>query len=573
MMCSELKTALNAFAIGLKWSVLCWITGVACLGLLAPWENPNGPRYPASNSIISAYVNDSPTPQEGMQITVPYEGTVRFLVTPKPGFVRYMLQGLDQGWAERRGLMYFGLRFFKANGDEIDESTFLVSGRSPGWKDTLQNSSFTHRDETVTVPPGADHLAVFMSSAGPPASEGIFATTNIQITRPAGSGTEVILSSVSRLGGALSSAAPSSPLWLTGGTHPSMASIIGLRGASGPFRAFEINDQDVNGHADWYTLADAGPRVVPGEKLNLQWDEAYSNGMGDQLWATYTRMPAGHYTFKVETVGLSGTPTEEAISMVVHVPLPYWRNPIFWISFGVSTAAVIILVNWLIFRTNLRHQLARRRLIEEERLRIARDLHDDLGARLSEIVLTGSHAKTSSSPGTLQHGLEEVVDMAQTLSTSLSETVWMLNPKNDHLASLIDYLSRMVSTLCARVGMLCYVDASRVGDTIFVSSDQRHQVTLAVREALTNALKHAGASEIQFQIKYEPNVLKITIHDNGRGFSTAKTSEVSQGNGLVNMQQRLGSIHGHCYIDSSTDGGTRVVFEFPILLRSEIPIS
>ena len=506
-----------------------------------------------------------------MQTTVPYEGTVRFLVTPKPGFVRYMLQGLDQGWTERRGIMYFGLRFFKANGDEIDETKFLISGRSAGWKDTLQNSSFTHRNETVTVPPGADHLAIFMTSAGPPATEGIFATANIQLARQVGSGREVILSSALRLGEGSSSAPPSSPPWLTGGTHPSMASIVELQGAAGPFRAFEINDQDVAGHADWYTLGDAGPRVVPGEKLNLQWDETYSNGMGDQLWVTYTRIPAGHYTFKVETVGLSGAPTEHAVSMAVHVLLPYWRNPIFWISFGISTAAVVILVSWFIFRSNLRQQLTRRRLVEEERLRIARDLHDDLGTRLSEIILTGSHAKTSSSPGTLQHGLEEVIDMAQTLSTSLSETVWMLNPKNDHLASLIDYLSRMVSTLCARVEMLCYVDASRVDDMIFVSSNQRHQVTLAVREALTNALKHANASEIHFQIKYEPNVLKITIHDNGRGFSTAKTSGISQGNGLVNMQQRLGSIHGRCCIDSGTGGGTRVVFEFPILLHSEMP--
>ena len=348
-----------------------------------------------------------------------------------------------------------------------------------------------------------------------------------------------------------------------------MASIVELQGASGLFRAFEINDQDVAGHADWYTLGEAGPRIVPGEKLHFQWDEAYSNGMGDQLWATYTRLPAGHYTFKVENVGLSGAPTEEEASMVVRVPLPYWRNPVFWISFGVAAAAIIVLANWLIFRANLRLQLARSRLVEEERLRIARDLHDDLGARLSEIVLTGSHAKTSNALGTLHQGLDEVVDMAQTLSTSLSETVWMLNPKNDHLASLIDYLSRMVSTLCARVGMLCYVDASPVGDTVFVSSDLRHQVTLAVREAITNALKHAGASEIHFQIKYEPRMLKITIRDNGRGFSTAKTSGLSRGNGLVNMQQRLGSIHGHCHIDSSTGGGTRVVFEFPIPLPSE----
>ncbi|HTJ79490.1 MAG TPA: sensor histidine kinase [Rariglobus sp.] len=525
-------------------------------------------RYPTAKHIIEVYADQTQVPisSSGPEIDIPADTQqVRFLVSPKPGRVRYQLERTDKGWQQRVGLMYFGVRFYNQKGDQVSQETFLASGKSDGWNGSLENSTFSQRREVLTVPPKADHLAVFMSSAGPSSSVGIFAISKVKITRTTASGDlPAILMSSPPFFQEGQDSLTSAPGWLAGGIHPSMAEAITLRGPAGPLPALAIVDNDITAHADWYTPNQNGPQVIPGETLIVQWDELYNNGMGDPLWASYDHLAPGSYRFSVQDVSLSGQPLPEEYSVRIRIPLPYWKNPWFWSGCIAAAIALATLIGRHLVQANIRSQLERARLIEQERMRIARDLHDDLGARLSHISLASSHAENNSSNDESRGSFREITEMAQELATSLSETVWMLNPKNDHLESLVDFLCRMVSTLCKPTGVSCRIDAVPLVENISVSNEVRHHISLTVKEAVTNALKHSGATEIRFSIHADARALKITIADNGAGLPPAPAQDTRQGNGMANMSQRMASINGHFGMETQNGKGTTITLEIPL---------
>ncbi|HVE15271.1 MAG TPA: ATP-binding protein, partial [Chthoniobacterales bacterium] len=191
---------------------------------------------------------------------------------------------------------------------------------------------------------------------------------------------------------------------------------------------------------------------------------------------------------------------------------------------------------------------------------IARDLHDDLGARLSQISLTSSYAEGSAPTSETKDSFRSITGLAQDLSTSLSETVWMLNPKNDNLESLADFLCRMLASLCKPTGIRCRIDVQPLPEDFPVSSDFRHHVSLATREAITNSLRHSGATEIWLHIKFNAPELIVHLTDNGKGLP----AEPGAGNGLTNMRQRAEALHGRFETEIPKNGGTRIIFDFPI---------
>ena len=146
------------------------------------------------------------------------------------------------------------------------------------------------------------------------------------------------------------------------------------------------------------------------------------------------------------------------------------------------------------------------------------------------------------------------------LISALPETVWMLNPKNNDLESLVDFLCRLVSELCRLKEIRCRIDAMSVTGKNPISHEFRHNVSLSVKEAVNNALKHSRATEIGMKIQLDAPLLRITIKDNGIGICQARKG----GSGLDSIKQRMDSIRGKCAIEEFEKNGLQVSLEAPV---------
>jgi len=349
-------------------------------------------------------------------------------------------------------------------------------------------------------------------------------------------------------------------VWSKSGTHPTMATALNLDDASEKAPVFIINDDDIKAHADWTAGIYSLPAVVSGEALDLQWSEVYCVGNGGPFVSVYERLPAGVHLFEVEELSITGAPLNVITTMSVKVPRPYWQTLWFW-AIGVSLISVVsTLGGRYLIRKKITRHLEEAKLISDERLRIARDLHDDLGTRLSHISLLSTFAESQSADSNIGSSFGQISTISRELISALSETVWMLNPNNNDLEALVDFLCRLVSELCRLAEIRCRIDALSVMGSVPVSHEFRHNVSLAVKEIVNNALKHSYATEIKLSIQVEGKLLKITVADNGVGI-TREPGKTSLG--LANIAQRMSSIRGKCDITPLKEG-LKISLEAPL---------
>ncbi|MEO6036481.1 MAG: histidine kinase, partial [Verrucomicrobiota bacterium] len=196
----------------------------------------------------------------------------------------------------------------------------------------------------------------------------------------------------------------------------------------------------------------------------------------------------------------------------------------------------------------------RQRAIERERSRIARDIHDDLGASLTRITML-SESMRGELEGRAAENAEQVYRTARETTRALDEIVWAVNPKHDTLDSLASYLGRYAQSFLSATPIRCRLDVPLQMPVWSLTAEIRHNVFLAFKEALNNVVKHAAASEVKVSMELLPNGFLLCVADDGHGFETHKTSEGmgaarsrsgTAGNGIFNMQKRLEEIGGSC---------------------------
>ena len=393
-------------------------------------------------------------------------GTVSFSYGPNPQAsnaplrFRSQLDGYEQGWHEHQVLMRMVIRFIDANLHDISEQEFVVRGESPGWTGSFKDSPWLPRKEVVTVPPDAVRFWVVISSAGPPEAVGVFAVRKLMVWPSQGdtNGVSLIPPVEPDAGKAIEEATKVSPVgWERGGLRPADARLV--RYGSGSEVALAILDDNPQGHADWSTGRVQGPKLTPGEKLTFEWEEVYSIGAADYGNAIYTNLPAGLYRFRMEALNLTGLPTGRGSSQLVVVPVAAWRTTWFWVAVGVAMFAMAAgswrLSAWGRMKRQVQ-DLERLRDLEQERFRIAQNIHDDLGARVTEISLLSSSAqlKPHMSPEARAE-FGAVSRLTSELVQALHETVWAVNPKDDHLDSLASFVCQMANKMCAQAQLRC----------------------------------------------------------------------------------------------------------------------
>jgi signal transduction histidine kinase len=448
------------------------------------------------------------------------------------------------------------VRFANAQADQVGQQIFRVTGISAGWKGSIENSTFSPRWETVRVPAESALLTAAISSTGPPTAMGVYVVEGLKVARPNAGGMETVFETKA----AADRADPIPHGWSRSGTRPSMAKMV----RAGNSNAFCIVDDDSNAHAEWHSSLSIAPQVTPGELLTVEWSEIYNIGMGNRFDVNYGRLNAGTYRFWANDEDAIGTPLASLNKIEFVVLQPFWKSPWFWM-FGLTAAALAIWqVCRAIIQTRIRQHLARaeqEHLVERERLRIARDLHDDLGVRLTHISLVSSLAENDPQSATARDSFQRISGMARDLVGALYQTVWTVNPENDHLEALVNFLSQLTQNLCETTGIRCRIHSGTMPSGRRVTSEIRHNITMAVKEAIHNAIKHAEATEITARVEFDEPRLLITISDNGRGFDL--TTAVL-GHGLGNMRQRIETIGGAFSVEHSPEPGTKIRFEVPI---------
>ena len=145
--------------------------------------------------------------------------------------------------------------------------------------------------------------------------------------------------------------------------------------------------------------------------------------------------------------------------------------------------------------------------------------------------------------------------MSRELVGALYQTVWAVSPENDNLEALGSYLCQMADKMCEQTPLRCRFHVTGLPPDVQLSSQSRHNISMAVKEAIHNVIKHARASEIALRVTFAGGRLDISIQDNGVGFEPAGMTD---GNGLPNMKQRLSNLGGQCLIESQPGKGTIV---------------
>jgi signal transduction histidine kinase len=474
-----------------------------------------------------------------------------------PKRLRYTLQGYESVWHEGAAVMGLTVRYADEHGDQIGQTIFEARGESAGWNGTLANSPLSHRRETLVAPPRAARVWVTISSGiGPPATVGIYVLADLFLSRLSSTNSEpeILLHPVFDLDS--SNSAPAR--WVRDGIQPSMARIVEL-GNDPKVRAFAILDEDPLSHAEWHNRRETAPAIAPGDRLVLEWNELFSIGVGDASSATYPRLPHGEFRFRVQELTALGTPTGVEDFLKLHVPVPMWETPFFWPAVLTAIIAGAVGTSRYLAWYRMRHEVVRlkhQRALEQERLRIAQDIHDDLGARVTQISLLSAVAQGDASfPEKARADFDRISRMTRELVSALYETVWAVNPENDNLDALGNYLCQMVNQLCVQARLRCRLNVVDLPRDIQVSSQTRHNVAMAVKEAVHNVIKHAKAEEVTLRVSLVARRLTVSVQDDGRGFEPL---DHPGGSGLKNMQRRLADLGGNCSIQSKLGGGTTV---------------
>lgn len=210
-----------------------------------------------------------------------------------------------------------------------------------------------------------------------------------------------------------------------------------------------------------------------------------------------------------------------------------------------------------------RQRAERRREIEQERTRVAQDLHDELGAALTEVSMLGSLARTPEIPAAQKEQyLEQLTGVARNLVTILDEIVWAVNPKYDSVPSLASYYSLFAQRFLNLAGIACRLRVAEPLPNAPLDSRVRHGLFLAFREALNNAVRHSGAREVRIEMDAVGTELRIVVADDGKGFAADTPGPGSDG--LAGMRERMTKLGGRCEIRSRPGAGTTVAFHLPI---------
>ncbi len=222
------------------------------------------------------------------------------------------------------------------------------------------------------------------------------------------------------------------------------------------------------------------------------------------------------------------------------------------------------------FFTQQRHRndllrLRQQHAVEQERSRIAQDIHDELGASLTRISLLCQSAPDLSPVRDGRGIYGEIYQMVHELTRQMDEIVWAVSPRHDSIESLADYMARFAQEFLREAGVRCRLDFPPLMPPQGMSSGRRHGLFLAFKESLNNVVKHANATLVLIRLELRSDQFLLTVEDDGEGLGADEGMSAREGHGLENLRQRMEQLDGWCHIHDREPKGT--VVELALELR------
>jgi signal transduction histidine kinase len=279
-------------------------------------------------------------------------------------------------------------------------------------------------------------------------------------------------------------------------------------------------------------------------------DEGW-NSIGGGTTLKFPNLSDGKYTLLLRARDGSGALSSNSASFAFCIEPPFWKS--YWFLATVVCLTGILL--YLIYRNRLNKVTE----LQKVRNKIAADLHDDIGSTLSSIRMYSEMVK-SQIPGTspaATHMLDKISSNARESVESMSDIVWMINPKNDSVANLIDRMELYATEMCSGKNMELDFQKGDAPDGMRIPMETRKDIYLIFKEAVNNSVKYSGASRLMVLLERTDHRIKLEVADNGSGFDV---SAIRRGNGLENMMQRAKRIGGEVRIESSVESGTCITF-------------
>lgn len=292
------------------------------------------------------------------------------------------------------------------------------------------------------------------------------------------------------------------------------------------------------------------------------WTEAEAQ----RRYARYSRLPHGHYKFQVKACNEDGLWNETPASLEIVVLPPFWQT--WWFITGSSIVLLGLIVGSVSYVSTQRLQrqlavLRQQEALEKERARIARDLHDQLGANLTQVALLGEMAEADKAlPKEVESHARQISQTARDTTRALDEIVWTVNPSNDTLDGLINYICKYAQEYLAMAGLKYRLDVPSQLPAVSITPELRHNVFLAAKEAVNNVVKHSKAASAWLRLTLEPHRFILEIEDDGRGLRPADARKGR--NGLRNMRKRMEEVGGEFEAVARPEGGTRVKLVAPL---------
>jgi signal transduction histidine kinase len=338
-------------------------------------------------------------------------------------------------------------------------------------------------------------------------------------------------------------------LWLTPGVHVLAVQAFNEVGAAGLVAGITVDLDD--GRA-LEIPSDASWRIVP---------------EGQRGWRHKTSPLPNWPTARVvarlhDYPGFPNRPQVLFPSALQPPVIKFWQRG--WFQITMLTISAIAAVFYFRLLARLALHSKAQQVLQRERARIARDIHDDLGAGLTQLVLLGeTEQREALAHPEMRAKFERISEAGRRLLRSIDEVVWLVNSQRDSLQDFEAYICRYAENFLRASSVRCRLDVDAEVPQFNFNLAARRSLFLVIKEALNNAVRHSGATEVALTIQVANEEVRVSIKDNGKGFDPAQGKP--ERNGLTNMVQRMKEVGGDCRVTSQPGKGSRVELVVPLI--------
>jgi signal transduction histidine kinase len=313
-----------------------------------------------------------------------------------------------------------------------------------------------------------------------------------------------------------------------------------------------------------FTAPDKGRFKYQLEGYEKNWKER----PGDVREVLYGKLPPGQYQFKITACNEDDVWNPSYATLAVTVLPPFWRT---WWFITVTTLVLLGMIVGSVHYVStqrLQRQVAAMRqkeALETERARIARDIHDQVGASLTQLSLLGELVEGDKDhPEEVEAHARQIEQTALETTRALDEIVWTVNPSNDTLDGLVNYICKYAQDYLAVAGVRYRLEIPSQLPAAPITPEVRHNVFLAAKESITNVVRHAHASSVSLRLRLEPARFTLEIEDDGRGLGGLDPKAAQTRNGLRNMRKRMEDVGGSFSIGPGPERGAVVRLTAPL---------